>query len=125
VQRYQAIAMSDALRDSSQKPTGGGMSEGFGIAAGFMMGQTQAGSQQQPPTPPKTAQAKEILWYFASEGQKKGPYGDEAMRVQIENGRITRETLVWCQGMQNWTPAGNCPELKFFFEESPPPLPPG
>jgi hypothetical protein len=37
---------------------------------------------------------------------------------------LTRETLVWAQGMANWVPAGQVPDLAALFAHAPPPLPP-
>jgi DNA-directed RNA polymerase subunit beta len=43
---------------------------------------------------------------------------------QVDSGAIKRETLVWRQGMANWTAAAQVPELASLFASVPPPLPP-
>jgi hypothetical protein len=39
-------------------------------------------------------------------------------------GEITRDTLVWREGMGAWTKAGDVPDLSGLFGAVPPPLPP-
>jgi len=46
------------------------------------------------------------------------------LQAHASAGRLTRETLVWRQGMAGWTPAGQVPELAELFAAVPPPLPP-
>lgn len=45
-------------------------------------------------------------WYYASNGDKKGPVADEAFRKLVRDGVIRAETLVWRAGMPNWQPYG-------------------
>ena len=42
---------------------------------------------------------------------------------QVQGGQLTRATLVWTQGMANWTPAGEVAEFNALFANLPPPLP--
>lgn len=46
------------------------------------------------------------MWYYLLSGQRVGPVGEDMVRALIKNGIITRQTLVWKGGMQDWTPAG-------------------
>jgi hypothetical protein len=57
-------------------------------------------------------------------GAQAGPFGIDALRGHVSGGQLTRETLVWKQGMPAWTPAGEVPELAPLFAAAPPPLPP-
>ncbi|MCE2653413.1 MAG: DUF4339 domain-containing protein [Planctomycetaceae bacterium] len=41
-----------------------------------------------------------------------------------QTGRLTRESLVWKQGMANWAAAGTVGELGGVLGGVPPPLPP-
>ena len=121
LQRYQTMAVSDAVRDSSKQP-GSGITDALGLGVGIAMGQQMATPKTpQPPEPPPLDNA--ALWYIAIAGQRKGPYGEEAMRVRIELGEVTSDTLVWRQGMAGWMPAGQLPELVPLFYAEPPPLP--
>lgn len=59
-------------------------------------------------------------YYYA--GHDCQPYGPiEAS--QLKNYGVTRETLVWCDGMENWAKAGDVPELAPLFTNMPPPIP--
>ncbi|MFC7743165.1 DUF4339 domain-containing protein [Nocardiopsis composta] len=47
------------------------------------------------------------------------------MPAQVSSGALTRQSLVWKEGMAQWTPAGQVPELgRLFGGATPPPLPP-
>jgi hypothetical protein len=41
-----------------------------------------------------------------------------------QSGQLTRDSLVWKQGMTSWGPAGQVPELSAVFGTVPPPVPP-
>jgi uncharacterized RDD family membrane protein YckC len=43
-------------------------------------------------------------WYYVSAGERVGPLSEEAMRDSVAMGRVAGETLVWRDGMENWTP---------------------
>jgi len=50
-------------------------------------------------------------WFYASEGQQKGPYPEIQLRELIARGIITADTLVWTEGMANWQRAAEIPGL--------------
>jgi len=50
-------------------------------------------------------------WFFAVEGQQKGPYPDPQFRDFIARGTVSAETLVWTEGMTGWQKAGDVPGL--------------
>ena len=50
-------------------------------------------------------------WFFASQGQQRGPYPEAQLRGLIANGTVTSQTLVWTEGMANWQKAGEIPGL--------------
>jgi len=50
-------------------------------------------------------------WFFASQGQQQGPYSQAQLDGFIARGIVTAATLVWCEGMTNWQPAGDIPGL--------------
>jgi hypothetical protein len=51
------------------------------------------------------------VWYYVDDGERKGPV-DEAQLRRVVN---TPDTLVWKQGMSNWTAAGEVPALAAAF----------
>jgi len=75
--------------------------------------------ESSPPPPP----GSRVEYFFESiEGGQKGI---SASRVadEVAKGRIQRDTLVWTEGMDDWTPASKVPALKSHFPARPPPLP--
>lgn len=50
-------------------------------------------------------------WFYASEGQQKGPCSDAELRDLYTRRKLTRDTLVWAEGMPGWTKAGEVPGL--------------
>ncbi|BCX49762.1 hypothetical protein HAHE_36700 [Haloferula helveola] len=48
----------------------------------------------------------EAQWYVMQEDQQLGPYTGEQLVSFATGGNITRESLVWAEGMENWLPAG-------------------
>ena len=55
--------------------------------------------------------------YFYTDGTNNyGPFTFEELRLK----NITRQTLVWFQGMSTWEPAGNVVELNDLFKLVPP-----
>lgn len=58
--------------------------------------------------------------YFYSNGEKQnGPFTFE----QLSNENIVKETLIWFEGIDNWTPAKYILELEEILQLKPPPIP--
>ncbi len=58
--------------------------------------------------------------YYLHDGQsQQGPFDFE----QLKDSKLTRDSLVWCEGMETWKAAGETEELKSLFAAVPPPLP--
>lgn len=84
----------------------------------------QTASMQSAPTPPPMPGAALSTQYtVAINGQQYGPYTVAQMQPMAANGQIDRQTLVWAQGMAQWTPAGQVNELQQLFGNTPPPMP--
>lgn len=125
--RYQQFQMAEAIGDAANNP-GGGAADGMGLGMGFAMANQmvqgfgqQGGGAAAPgmPPPPPAAQ-----WYTAENGQTVGPMGPAQMQDAIRSGRITAQSMVWCNGMSAWQPAGQVPQLQGAFAVPPPPPPP-
>ncbi len=84
------------------------------------MKQTQQTSQPSA-GPPPIPQA--VAFHVAVGGQSAGPYDMAGLKQQVQAAKITRETLVWKDGMSQWTAAGQVPELASLFGSTPPPIP--
>jgi len=102
--------------------SGGSMGDMIGMGAGMAMGQQMAQQMQQHPTqtpPPLPNQLPQ--YYIANNGVQEGPLSLKAIEAMIQEGKLTRDTLVWTQGMQQWEKAGTI--LGSHFMQTPPPLP--
>lgn len=127
-----AKAMEEAAKNE-----GGTAGAGMGMGMGFVLAQ-QMGSmmnpqavqqpfggqpQQQgaPMPPPMPAQ---IMYHYAANGQQMGPVTFEKLQELFASRTINKDSLIWKQGMQNWTALKDVDELKSFLgSNTPPPLP--
>ena len=122
LQKYTQFQTAQAIGDAARNP-GGLAGAGAGMGAGFamanQMGQAMAApTGQQTATPPPLPQQASASFFIAVDNKQSGPFA-----VNDLGGRITRDTLVWRQGMAQWTRAADVPELKSLVESMPPPLP--
>lgn len=118
------------VMDKAAANEGGGnfVGLGMGLGAGTNLG-NQLGSMmgaqsaiQQPVAPPPIPQP--VQFFVAINGQQQGPFDMRSITSYIFSGHITRDTLVWKQGMPSWAQASTVPELSLLFGACPPPLPP-
>jgi len=58
-------------------------------------------------------------WYYAADSEQKGPINESELKASLASGKLSAETLVWKDGMENWTPASQVPAFSF----RPPPTP--
>ena len=47
-----------------------------------------------------------VEWYYVKNNLQQGPHPMDYIVSEINAGNITRETLIWQKGMENWLPAG-------------------
>jgi len=122
---YTQFNVANSIPDAAKNP-GGLAAAGAGLGMGVAMAApiAQAMSGQTPPAsvPPPVPGA--TTYFVAVGGQRWGPFEVEALKSQAVAGTLTTQTLVWTQGMANWTPAGQVPELSQIFAHLPPPIPP-
>lgn len=125
--KYAQFQAAESIPAAAANP-GGTMGAAMGIGMGAAMGHQMAGvfqPQQAAPAaaPPPVPGGKSF--FVAVNGQQQGPFDLGALTQRQQQGQLTRETLVWAQGMANWTPAGQVSDLAALFANAPPPLPPG
>jgi len=48
-------------------------------------------------------------WYYAVNNEQKGPVSEADLKGQLAANRIPADSLVWKDGMANWTPANELP----------------
>lgn len=125
---YTQFQAAQAMEAAAQNP-GGGAAEGMGLGMGFAMANQmartlspQAPPQQGPAAPPPIPQA--ATFHVAVNGQASGPFDLATLQQQAQSGQLTRDSLVWKEGMPQWTKAGDVPELQGLFGAVPPPVPP-
>jgi membrane protease subunit (stomatin/prohibitin family) len=124
---YSQFQAANAMEQAAKNPgsdaaTGMGMGMGFAMAQqmGQMMNQQQQAQPQGPPPLPGTG----TQYFVAVNGQQQGPYSLQTLQNMIRQGSVSRESLIWAQGMPAWTKAGDVGDLSSAFGAIPPPLPP-
>ena len=123
---YQMERSFDVLEGAANNQgTGGqmigaGMGLGVGASIGGQMG-AMAGNMvnTNPNTPPMPPQQ---TYFIYINGQQLGGQTIPMIQQYIMQGTVNRDTLVWTQGMPNWIPASQLPELANMFM-TPPPMP--
>lgn len=134
MQAYTQYETANSIHDAANNPGGlaaAGVGVGMGIGmggqvagamGGLFAGQTQPqsvpGGGSPPPLPPA------VQFFVAINGQQSGPFDMTAVQQMVLAGQITRDSLVWKQGMASWSAAGQQPEMTALFGAVPPPLPP-
>lgn len=105
-----------------------------GMAVGGAIGQNIAGTMNNmmsgtnaqplqgavPPPVPSTT------YHIAISGQSTGPFDIATLTQMHSSGTLTKDSLVWKQGMSEWAKAGTVSELQLIFASSSamPPIPP-
>jgi membrane protease subunit (stomatin/prohibitin family) len=138
--QYAKFQAATAIGDAANNP--GGAGEGVGLGVGVALGQQMANAlapqAAQPPPAPATPTAPAApapaappplpvtssAFFVAIGGAQVGPLERDAIKARIAAGEVTRETLVWRDGMDAWTAAADVAEVRALFPATPPPLPP-
>lgn len=101
------------------------------MAVGGAVGQNIAGSMnnmmqginqpmQSAVTPPPVPTT---LFHVVINGQAAGPFDQTALQNMVGTGKLTKDTLVWTNGMEQWAKAATVDNLKSLFPVVPP-IPP-
>ncbi|MCS7019896.1 MAG: SPFH domain-containing protein [Cytophagales bacterium] len=122
--QYTKFQAANAIEKAADNPAGG-IAAGMGVGMGFGIGNQMVNSMASntapnnpPPVPPP------LQFFVAINGQQQGPFNISQLAQMATNGQVNRNSLVWMQGMSNWTPAGQVQALNSIFAAVPPPLPP-
>jgi len=115
---------------------GGTAGAGMGMGMGFVLAQQMGGVMNpmaggQPQQMQQTAVAHvpppmpvQVQYFYAANDQQAGPVSFEQLKMLFANRTVNKESLVWKQGMTNWSPLKDIEELKSFLGgNTPPPLP--
>lgn len=120
--------------EAAAKNEGGTAGAGMGMGMGFVLAQQMGGmmspqmggnpqmQQAGAPVPPPMPVA--VQYFYAVNGVQQGPVSFEQLQALFAGRTINRDSLVWKQGMANWTALKDVEELKSFLGgNTPPPLP--
>lgn len=100
---------------------GAGLGLGLGVGIGNQLGNisshfnTQNIPQNPPPLPTR--------YFFLIDNQQSEPLFLDDIRQLIKDIKITKQTMTWREGLENWTLIANLPELASLFSQTPPPPP--
>jgi membrane protease subunit (stomatin/prohibitin family) len=120
--QYQAAnALREAANNQGEAGNLMGMMLGTQMAGGIsnsLIQQQNTAAQTIPPPVPGQSQ------YFAViAGQQAGPFNMAQLQEKINKSEISKETLLWKQGMPSWEKADAISELINLFDCVPPPIP--
>jgi membrane protease subunit (stomatin/prohibitin family) len=129
MQMYTQYETANSINDAANNP-GGLAAAGVGIGMGFGMGGQMAGamggmfagqSQMQPGIDGVTL-LPPLQLFVAVNGQQTGPFDLAILQQMVQSGQLSRDSLVWKQGMAAWAPAGQVDEVSSVFGATPPPV---
>ena len=89
-----------------------------GTINNMMSGMNQSVQENLTPPPIKTP-----MYNIAINGQAKGPFDSETLRKMISTGELSKDSLVWSQGMENWMRMAEVDKIKDLFNNEVPPIP--
>ncbi|MBT0653555.1 SPFH domain-containing protein [Geomobilimonas luticola] len=124
---YVKFQSANAMEAAAKNP-GGDASAGVGMGMGFAMA-NQLGKALATPQEPASAAPQppplpgEERYYVGKNGKQAGPFDRTTIIGYITKGAITRETLLWKEGMAEWQAAGQFGDFASLFRTTPPPLP--
>ena len=126
---YLKFQSGNAMEAAARNP-GGEAAAGVGMGMGFAMA-NQLGkmvvSPQEPlqnaAPPPLPLEEADCRYYVGKNGKQAGPFDKNAIIGYIKKGSITKETLMWKEGMDGWKASGLFSEFEQLLKSTPPPLP--
>jgi membrane protease subunit (stomatin/prohibitin family) len=119
---------ANAMEAAAKNP-GGEASAGVGMGIGFAManqlGKVMAAPQEpaHAAPPPLPLEETGCVYYVGKNGKQAGPFDKDTIIGYVRKGAITKETLMWKQGMAGWNTAGLFTEFEAVLTTAPPPLP--
>jgi len=120
--KLKAAKALEKAAENDSGTAGAGMGMGMGFAMANQMAGSFSGGQTGGGTPPPLPNAS-VTYFVALNGQQAGPFAMNVLKEMVLKNELTRETLVWKQGMSNWTAAGEVNDLSALFGSVPPPIP--
>ncbi len=112
---YQAYQLGQSMPVAAANPAGGLAGAGVGLGMGLAMAGPAFAPGTAPPAPPGA------VWHVVEGDRSVGPFTPDWIARAANEGRLTRDTLVWSPGMSGWLPAGQVAALATLL--GPPPVP--
>lgn len=127
LEKYTQFQTAEAMRAAASNP-GGAAGMGVGLGGGMVMAQAMMGHMPGPLLNPVTSATPPPLptglrLHVAVNGQATGPFSRDQLLQMIHNGTLSRDSLVWHQGMSQWQRAETVAELLEILTQTPPPVP--
>ncbi len=123
--QFKAAKAMEAAAKNEGGTAGAGMGMGMGFVLAQQMGNMmnpQAAQPQVAVTPPPIP--VQVQYHYAVSGQQLGPVSFDRLKELYANRTINKDSLIWKQGMANWSSLKDIEELKSFLGGNmPPPLP--
>ncbi|WP_108802733.1 SPFH domain-containing protein [Aquimarina sp. Aq107] len=129
--KFKTAKAIEAAAANEGGTAGAGMGMGMGFVLAQQMGgmmnpmatQQQAQQQQSAPIAPPPMPVQ-VQYFYAINGQQAGPVSFDQLKSLFANRTVNKDSLVWKQGMANWSAIKDVEELKSFLGgNTPPPLP--
>ena len=131
------MAMGERMARGLEGGAGGQRADAggaVGVDSGASGGGSTGAALRGGTPPPLPSDASSMVFHVERDGRIDGPYGVGDLRGRVAEGTLTRETLVWAEGMSSWTPAREVGAVAALFDEAgarseeggtaaPPPLP--
>lgn len=120
--RMKTAKAMEKAAENEGGTAGAGMGMGMGFAMANQMGKAMnpdnSRAHQAPPPVPSA-----VKFFIVLNGQQNGPHDLAALKAMASQNEFGRDTLVWREGMTEWTPAEKVAELDGIFKNTPPPIP--
>ncbi len=129
--KFKTAKAIEAAAANEGGTAGAGMGMGMGFVLAQQMGgmmnpmatQQQVHTQQNSPLAPPPMPVQ-VQYFYASNGQQSGPVSFDQLKALFANRTVNKDSLIWKQGMANWSALKDIEELKSFLGgNTPPPLP--
>ena len=59
------------------------------------------------------------MWYYSENNQQLGPVSEDDLKQKARSGGLKPTTLVWKDGMSDWKPIADLPELAIAIQSAP------
>ena len=120
--RMKTAKAMEKAAENEGGTAGAGMGMGMGFAMANQMGKAMnPDNSRAPQSPPPVPSA--VKFFIVLNGQQNGPHDLAVLKTMASQNQFGRDTLVWREGMTEWTPAEKISELSEVFRNVPPPIP--